>query len=208
MIHTYSIHVCRSPLSTISLGLDCLAQLIQEESVDRRELAELTTDCKSAATSAIQTLSDLLLFDKIENNMLHLDMASLDFASFLQQAVRPLERQVQLTGLEWRSQVDGAVRGAVVKMDRYKMEQVVRNFINNALKFTPAGGCISLTVCVNTVQDADSQSESKSILRVVVTDTGHGIPPHLLASLFGQYVQIDASKLQKGGGSGLGLWCK
>ncbi|RYH03644.1 ATP-binding protein, partial [archaeon] len=120
-----------------------------------------------------------------------------------------------LTGLQWRSEVDEAVRGALVQMDRYKMEQVVRNFISNAIKFTPAGGRLSLTACVLTGPAASAEggeesqmSLSQSMLRVKVTDTGHGIPSHLLGSLFGQYVQIDASRLQKGGGSGLGLWRK
>eukprot|EP01031_Cornospumella_fuschlensis_P036107 gene36107-43784_t len=51
----YISHEVRSPLSTSSLGLDCLLQLLQEESADRQELLDLATDCKSATQSAIQT---------------------------------------------------------------------------------------------------------------------------------------------------------
>lgn len=61
------------------------------------ELIELTQDCKSTTTSAIHTLNDLLLYDKIENKMLQLEKEEVDGAVFVDGCVRPMEKQVKNT---------------------------------------------------------------------------------------------------------------
>eukprot|EP01031_Cornospumella_fuschlensis_P024241 gene24241-29312_t len=176
----YISHELRSPLSTTSLGLDCLLEVLGRIQVPQElahtmpiaELLELTQDCKSTTTSAIHTLNDLLLYDKIENKMLQLEL-----------------EEIRFSGLDFEVSLDPLLPNVILNIDRHKMEQVLRNFMSNAMKFTPAGGRISVAVRVQ-----DSGDGQKPLFRCEVTDTGPGI------SLF------DVNKLQKGGGSGLGLW--
>lgn len=88
--------------------------------------------------------------------------------------------------------------------DQHKLEQVLRNFMTNAIKFTPVGGTI--LVCGKFI--ASDEDPKNGVLRAEVTDTGAGVSLENIPKLFGKYAQIDASRLQGGKGSGLGLFCK
>ena len=98
------------------------------------------------------------------------------------------------------------------------MAQVLRNFLSNALKFTPEGGTI--TVNANTFYKEDSNPDNKvhpldiemgvqvpydNFVRVEVVDTGIGISEENVDKLFKGAMQIDAHRNQEGGGSGFGL---
>ena len=121
------------------------------------------------------------------------------------------------------------VANQVVLGDKAKLSQVIRNLISNALKFTPAGG--KVTVCtywkprglgdafehlVTDVQNSKEKGGDKLIdvhdymgcgsLVLSVTDTGAGMSEENLSRLFQEGVQFNAGKLQAGQGSGLGLW--
>eukprot|EP01039_Chlorochromonas_danica_P011027 gene11027-12277_t len=290
----YISHEVRSPLSTTSLGLDCMIDLLEQKQSSNSpdcnihtfvsDLLELAQDCKTTCVTAISTLSDLLLYDKVESKMLQLECTDLVCLDFLDHCVHPLEKQIKLSGLIWEAHLDERIQEAVVCADQVKLEQVLRNFISNAIKFTCAGGRISLRASVYTpdsssattpksLASTESLSSSSSLsfsnddniasakkeaelgdsnladsldgvdanygavdegipvvpnaegeerstvansvtanpqeqfwVRVEVSDTGPGIAPENVQKLFGQYVQFDANKLQKGGGSGLGLW--
>lgn len=92
----YISHEVRSPLSTTSLGLDCLlGMLANPQALNRAELIDLTNDCKATCTTAIQTLSDLLLYDKVESKLMQLEKVELECIPFIEQCVKPLERQVR-----------------------------------------------------------------------------------------------------------------
>ena len=90
-------------------------------------------------------------------------------------------------------------------IDQHKLEQVIRNFIGNAVKFTPQYGSIDVIACIKT-EELENGTVAK--LRFEVQDSGAGISEANLKSLFGQYIQFNANKLQAGKGSGLGLWSK
>ena len=92
-----------------------------------------------------------------------------------------------------------------VEVDESKIAQVIRNFISNAIKFTPAGGEVTVNLTYVTNQRLLS-SDIKNWLRLEVTDTGHGIAPENQHKVFNQIVQFHANKQQGGGGSGIGLW--
>jgi len=94
-----------------------------------------------------------------------------------------------------------------IRIDRTRFGQVVRNLLNNAFKFTPECGTVRMVVSkVN--RDIEGLSR-QSFVCLQVIDSGVGISKENQQKLFGKYVQFNAAKLQKGGGSGLGLWiCK
>jgi len=98
-----------------------------------------------------------------------------------------------------------------VEVDEFKISQVIRNMLSNALKFTPPEGEVSMDIEIVLAPEKSAvRSISKKrfdrIVRLSVKDTGPGIAPEDQKKLFGKYVQFNAGALQKGKGSGLGLW--
>ncbi len=117
-------------------------------------------------------------------------------------------------------------------MDRFKLDQVVRNFISNAVKFTPINGHITVKVQLNLPKsssllsrssvasndrfsprvfqgvDKDRISIKDGTISLEVVDDGAGISVENQKTLFQQYVQVNPGTLQGGKGSGLGLWSK
>lgn len=123
-----------------------------------------------------------------------------------------------------------------LRVDRHKMSQVIRNLLSNAIKFTPPYGSVTINMArISRGNGASLQQKRGSLLhslrfmgnsivplahdcphpspldfvdylRIEVIDNGAGISIDNQGKLFGQYVQFNAGKLQKGNGSGLGLW--
>jgi len=83
----------------------------------------------------------------------------------------------------------------VVQGDAERLEQVVTNLVDNAIKFTPQEGEVSIKACV---KDED--------LMVQVIDTGIGIPAHVLPNLFQRFYQANSSATREADGTGLGLY--
>ena len=101
----------------------------------------------------------------------------------------------------------------IVDIDIYKVDQVVRNLISNAMKFTPQNGTITIRTSIQK-KDADQYQNAIHILkdaqfigylRIEVIDTGVGISIENQKKVFGEFVQFNKNTTQKGGGSGLGL---
>ena len=82
-----------------------------------------------------------------------------------------------------------------IRSDRKLLELILRNLIDNAIKFTPSGGRVVVSL----------KEESTNLVMVSITDTGIGIPAHRLKEIFEPFHQLDASSTRKVGGTGLGL---
>jgi signal transduction histidine kinase len=104
-----------------------------------------------------------------------------------------VEPQLEQAGLTLDTAIDGAL-GA--RADREKMQQILINLLTNAVKFTPRGGRIA----VRARRDA-----SDRLVLVDVSDTGIGIPPEKLASVFEAFVQVQSEQSRRVEGTGLGL---
>ena len=97
------------------------------------------------------------------------------------------------------------LRDVAVEGDKTKLEQVMRNLLSNALKFTPSGGTVEV-VAELSEKAFGSSSKLRPCLRIEVKDTGPGISKENQAKLFTQIIQFNPGTLQNGGGSGFGLW--
>lgn len=181
----YISHEVRSPLSTTTIGIDCMIELLQgPKRLSRVELLDLAKDCKVTSMTAIQTLNDLLLFDKIENNMVALETKTITAKPFIQECIKPFVRQLAIAGIIFNVEVDDRLADKHVIIDRLKLEQVLRNFIGNAVKFTPIGGTITVVASLLYAQKSSNNNNKKEtvtsdqdnqVLRVEVRDTGAGI---------------------------------
>lgn len=232
----YISHEMRSPINSAFLGLQILREhmasalkaikhsermsnpfdLLQQLKSASNQLAEglETSDLiKESCCIALDTLNDMLTFDKIDEKKLVLEIEDFDIWSFVSEAVRPFHVNAMKAGvslsLDCLKQESNWFKRSFVKADKYKLKQVVRNFVSNALKFCrKVDGVVQVRVEPLNHGETSATKGSK-VVRVSVSDNGCGISKENQSRLFGQYVQFAASALQEGQGSGLGLWiCK
>ena len=187
-------HEIRTPLNVVMSGLDLLSAM----ACANVEMEDLIADIKSACTTAIDILNDLLSYEKLDSNLLALERSDCDFGDMVNKVFSFFQIQARYshTSLTFINLVSED-RLPVVNGDVAKLTQVVRNLLSNALKFTPDGGSVVMTLSV----DATTQR-----VRLEVQDSGPGIAREDRRKLFNEVVQFNAKELQGGQGSGLGLF--
>ena len=121
---------------------------------------------------------------------LALDHKRIDLGLVADQAADALEPQVDIAGLTLSRQV----HPVLVLGDETRLHQIITNLLTNAIKFTPAGGCIMLTVVRR-----DRTAE------IVVDDTGRGIPPEDISHIFARFWRGPTARQIAGSGIGLAV---
>eukprot|EP01036_Dinobryon_divergens_P028820 gene28820-biopygen23482 len=188
-----------------------------------------------SSESAINILNDLLQYEHIEAGTFHLSCDLLNIANVLENkfgwahvmasqkgvifSVRDTSISTEFddeNGLSLQSdEVVNAQKQSFLYIDIYRIEQVIRNLITNAMKFTPSGGTVSVDISCElfssgngshtTIRDKLAK-DAVGYFRVAVTDSGAGLSVDEQNNLFGEFTQFNKNELQGGGGSGLGLW--
>jgi signal transduction histidine kinase len=169
-----------------------------------KEMLETCQQVSESCTVAVSTLDDLLTFDKIDENKLVIEVEELNPWKLLLTTAKPftinaLQKNVQLR-INLPEKNQNFLKTSCVRGDAFKLAQVIRNLLSNAIKFTPESGLVDVQLKVY-----DTVERGKCV-RFSVKDSGAGISKQNMKKLFGQYVQFNAAQLQKGKGSGLGLW--
>jgi PAS domain S-box-containing protein len=151
-------------------------------------------------TLEARLIDDLLDLTRIRGGKLHLERGVIDAHDLIQQVVEICREDLRSKGLVLA--LDLAARGHHVDADPARLQQVLWNLIKNAIKFTPAGGTI-------TIQSRDGEARlvaaASPPLIVEVSDTGIGIEPEALPRIFEVFDQGGVSPPQRLGGLGLGL---
>ena len=195
-------HEIRTPLNIAVAGLDILHRTCSKrsshgDSDELEMLEEIMDSCKVAVT----ILDDLLSYEKISTGALQLERAHVKVAKIVRQAAALF--RIQARGKDISLKVldndDVINEFTEVEVDAGKITQVLRNFISNAIKFTPEGGVVQ----VRAFQRSRSK-RSEAVIQVV--DSGVGMTPAQLERIFSEVVQYNVNELQGGGGSGIGLW--
>lgn len=152
---------------------------------------------KQSANSLLGLLNDILDFSKIEAGKLELESIRFGLRDTIERTIQTLTFRAGEKGLEICCRIDPSVPDELIG-DPGRLSQVVINLAGNAIKFTEQG-----EIVINVEQD--SRSDDEVVLRCEVRDTGIGIAPEKLESIFTAFSQEDASTTRRFGGTGLGL---
>lgn len=179
-------HELRTPITAILGWL----QLVTEGDLDREQMTEALEAIETGARAQAQIVSDLLDVSRVISGKLHLEMVEVDLNAVVAEAaatLRPTAEEQSVT-----LSVSSGSEAAPVCGDPVRLRQVVWNLVTNAIKFTREGGRVVLAV-----------EPGEELVRLVVSDTGVGIPPEDLPRIFDRYQQAAGGMAK--GGLGLGL---
>ncbi|MBU1229027.1 MAG: PAS domain S-box protein [Proteobacteria bacterium] len=188
-------HEIRTPLGGVIGAAQLLAQ--SRLSGDQRQLADMAVESGQALLSIV---NDILDFSKIEAGRLDLRLAPFALRADLEAVAAPYRLLASQRGVALELKVAPKVPD-VLMGDHGRLDQVLRNLLGNAVKFTEKGG-VTLDVDVDT---SCLYPQHSSCVRFTVRDTGQGIPPEFLPHIFESFSQADDSFGKRHGGTGLGL---
>jgi len=181
-------HELRTPLNSV-LGW---ARLLASGKLDAKQSARAIQAIERAGWAQSRLIEDLLDLSHIVSGTLELTIRPTTLAPLVESAVESLRHAALAKRIEISVSIDSALRP--IAADAVRLKQVVWNLVSNAIKFTPSGGSVDVSV---TVDEGD--------VRLTVRDSGIGIEPEVAAHLFERFRQGDSSSTREYGGLGLGL---
>ncbi|MBP6545996.1 MAG: response regulator [Phenylobacterium sp.] len=185
-------HEIRTPLNSI-IGFAQVLERRDDLPADSRHQIGLIGRSGGALLTVV---NDILDFSKVEAGRFDLDPKPVDLTQACQSALAIVADGAQRKGLTLAMTFQGEA-GAAHVCDDHRLGQVLLNLLNNAVKFTDAGG-VTLALSVASQGEHD-------LVRIAVVDTGPGIAPDAAGRLFQRFSQVDSSVSRTHGGTGLGL---
>lgn len=187
-------HEIRTPMNAI-IGLDNIA-LNDPDTPEKTK--EYLRKIGTSAEHLLNLINDILDMSRIESGRMILKNEEFSFSRMLESINTMFSGQCLDKGQEYKCNIKGHIDDFYIG-DNMKIRQVLINILGNAVKFTPAGGSISLQI------QRTAQFDNKSTIQFVIADNGIGISEEFLPHLFDTFAQEDASYTNKYGSSGLGL---
>jgi PAS domain S-box-containing protein len=185
-------HEIRTPMNAI-LGMTDIV-LDSRLPEPQREYLQIV---RTSADALLTVINDLLDFSKIEAGKFNLDPGEFDLRDAVGDTLKMLAVRAHTKGLELAGDIDPDVPDGLVG-DAGRLRQILVNLVGNAVKFTEHGEIVVRVACAE-------RSAVDVVLSFSVSDTGIGIAPDKLQSIFEPFVQADGSTTRRYGGTGLGL---
>jgi HAMP domain-containing protein/CheY-like chemotaxis protein len=196
-------HELRTPLNSILILGQQLGDNPEGNLTSRQ--VEFARTIHAAGTDLLNLISDILDLSKIESGTVSVEAEEISFINLTETVTRPFRHEAESRGLFFDVQVDPSLR--TLTTDSKRLQQVLKNLLSNAFKFTEHGGVrlgIS-TVAGGWTGGHPVLKNAPTVVAFEVTDTGIGIPPEKQRIIFEAFQQADATTSRKYGGTGLGL---
>jgi CheY-like chemotaxis protein/signal transduction histidine kinase len=196
-------HELRTPLnSLLILSRDLADNSTKNLTKEQTEAAEIIY---KSGSDLLSMINDILDLSKIESGKMTVNIEDVELAGVGDTVVRYFKHLTDQKGIKLEVIVEDDVP-AIVRTDQQKLEQILKNFVSNGIKFTNSGGII---VRFHSIDENIVLSQSglspKNAFAVSVEDTGLGIPKDKQAEIFEAFRQADTSISKNFGGTGLGL---
>jgi signal transduction histidine kinase/ligand-binding sensor domain-containing protein/CheY-like chemotaxis protein/AraC-like DNA-binding protein len=193
-------HEFRTPLTLILGPLEQMLSGPQEKEQEQKKKMRLMLRNSRRLLGLINQLLELSKFD---SGTMKLQTVRQDIVPFLKGVLHSFDSLAVQKEVELIFQTE--TEYISLYYDPEKMEEVISNLVSNAVKFTPAGGRITMSVEVREAQPAKEGKEEQEILEVSVSDTGPGIPREALEHIFDRFYQADSTYELHRQGTGIGL---
>jgi HAMP domain-containing protein/CheY-like chemotaxis protein/signal transduction histidine kinase len=197
-------HELRTPLNSILVLGQQLADNPDSNLTNKQ--VEFARTIHGAGTDLLNLITDILDLSKIESGTVSVQAEEVFFASLLDMIARPFRHEAENRHLNFEVHSDPKLTRSLVT-DSKRLQQVLKNLLSNAFKFTEKGG-VRLSVFAaesGWTEEHPVLGRSASVVAFEVTDTGIGIPPEKQRIIFEAFQQADAGTSRKYGGTGLGL---
>ncbi|MBV8652244.1 MAG: PAS-domain containing protein, partial [Alphaproteobacteria bacterium] len=190
-------HELRTPLNGVIGFADLMAQQVYGP-LGHPRYVEYVRDIGESGRHLLDLINDILDFSKVEAGKLDLLEDDLDVIAAAESAIRMVRPRAEMAGLtlELYDEISHSIAG--LRGDERRLKQVVLNLISNAVKFTPAGGRVTVTVAL-------AEAAAGGGITIAVADTGIGIAAEDLPRVMEAFGQVDHGLNRRQEGTGLGL---
>jgi signal transduction histidine kinase/ActR/RegA family two-component response regulator len=186
-------HEIRTPLN----GIVGFTKLLKDTPLfeDQKEMVSIIED---SSNNLIKIVNDILDFSKIKAGKIDLESIPFDPIKKFEATIDTHIAQAREKSIILKVSIDPYISAELLG-DPTKISQVITNLIGNAIKFTPSGGDIEISIL------QVSESKEDAVLKFAVKDSGIGVTPKERSKIFDAFSQADVSTSRKYGGTGLGL---
>ena len=197
-------HELRTPLNSILI----LGQQLTDNpdgNLSPKQV-EFARTIHGAGTDLLNLISDILDLSKIESGTVTVDAEEISYSNLIEAVARPFRHEAERRTLSFDVSLDPNL-GRTIVTDSKRLQQVLKNLLSNAFKFTERGGVRLSVSAAPGGWNADHPvlSQVTGVVSFEVSDTGIGIPVEKQRIIFEAFQQADASTSRKYGGTGLGL---
>ena len=184
-------HELRTPLTSVKSYLEALDEGALTEPV-APDFIKVSLD---ETNRMMRMVTDLLHLSRIDNETSHLDVELINFTAFITFILNRFDKmKSQDEEKKYELVRDYPINSVWIEIDTDKMTQVIDNILNNAIKYSPDGG--KITVSMKTTDDQ---------MILSISDQGLGIPKEDLPKIFDRFYRVDKARSRAQGGTGLGL---
>jgi CheY-like chemotaxis protein len=197
-------HELRTPLNSLLI----LAKLLGENPDDNltEKQIEFADTIYSAGSDLLGLINDILDLSKVEAGRMDVHVGEVklsDLRDFVERSFRPVSED---RSVEFEIEVHGANVPPTIETDEQRLQQIVKNLLSNAFKFTDRGGVkLRIGVAEGRQFASEALSRAEQVIEFAVQDTGAGIPHDKLRLIFEAFQQADGTTSRRYGGTGLGL---
>ncbi|MCL1859063.1 MAG: cell wall metabolism sensor histidine kinase WalK [Oscillospiraceae bacterium] len=183
-------HELRTPLATIYGA----AETISDDRIDEKEKIKILDMILSESERMTRIVKDLLDISKLDNKKMMWQFTEVNIENLVKNIYETM--RVEAEKKDQRLSLKSGRNIPVIYADKERIEQVLVNIVSNAMKYTPDGGKIEISL---------SSDAEKEKVRIIIKDNGIGIPEEDLPHIFDRFYRVEKARSSEAGGTGLGL---